>query len=183
MIGPLSVHQPNGKILKLQALTMIDPATGWFEIKDVSKINAENCMEAFDDTWLQRYPRPQYVGCDGGSEFKSVFAEMCHNYELKEKPTSGYNPQSNGVVERVHQVLNDMLRTFELEHKKLNSKEPWKQFLAAAAFAIRATYHTTLQATPAQLVYGRDMLLPIKFNANWAQIKMRRQQEIARNNR
>lgn len=35
MIGPLSVKTPDGKTHQLQALTMIDPATGWFEVKDV----------------------------------------------------------------------------------------------------------------------------------------------------
>jgi hypothetical protein len=99
MIGPLKCHQPDGKILELRALTMIDPATGWFEVVDVSKINAENCMDAFDDTWLTRYPRPQFVGFDGGSEFKNVFEEMCDNYGLKKKPNTTYNPQANGIVE------------------------------------------------------------------------------------
>jgi hypothetical protein len=31
-------------------------------------------------------------------------------------------------------------------------------------------------------VFGRDMLLPIKFKANWAEIKAKRQDEIRRNN-
>ena len=35
MIGPLKCHQPDGTILELKALTMIDPATGWFEIAKV----------------------------------------------------------------------------------------------------------------------------------------------------
>jgi hypothetical protein len=33
--------------------------------------------------------------------------------------------------------------------------------------AIRSTYHTTLQATPCQLVFGRDMIHNIAFRANW----------------
>jgi hypothetical protein len=52
----------------------------------------------------------------------------------------------------------------------------------SAAFAIRSTYHTTLKATPGQLVFGRDMLLPIKFKANWAEIKARHQEEMRHNN-
>ena len=126
--------------------------------------------------------RPQFLGFDNGKEFKKVFAEMCENYGMTKKPSTKYNPQSNGIIERVHQVLNDMLRTFELESQQLDSKDPWTRFLSATAFAIRSTYHTTLEATPAQLVFGRDMLLPVKFEANWAQLKMKRQQEMLRNN-
>jgi len=180
MIGPLSVKTPT-KTLQLRALTMIDPATGWFEVKDVASPSAEACMAAMDDTWLSRYPRPQYIGYDNGSEYKNVFNEMRQNYGMTAKPSTAYNPQSNGIVERVHQVLNDALRTFELEQKELDEVDPWSPFLAAAAYAIRSTYHSTLEATPAQLVFGRDMLLPVKFAADWARIRQKRQTEMSRN--
>jgi hypothetical protein len=44
--------------------------------------------------------------------------------------------------------------------------------------AIRSTYHTTLQATPCQLVFGRDMIQNIFFRANWYQIQKRKQDII-----
>jgi transposase InsO family protein len=181
MIGPYEVKAANGNFT-LRALTMIDPATGWFEVKDVSDYTADSTQAAFDETWLSRYPRPEIIGFDGGSEFKNVFDEMRKNYGMKKKVTTAYNPQANGIIERVHLVLADALRTFELQNRELNPKDPWSSFLAAAAFAIRSTFHTTLQATPAQLVFGRDMLLPIKFKADWAMIKARRQDEMRRNN-
>jgi hypothetical protein len=34
LIGPLTIKTPSGK-KELLALTMIDPSTGWFEVKDV----------------------------------------------------------------------------------------------------------------------------------------------------
>ena len=161
---------------------MIDPATGWFEVKEIANATAECVAAAFDDTWLSRYPRPTYLGFDGGSEFKGMFQELVRNYSLRPKPSTPYNPQANGIIERVHQVLNDCLRTFELQKEELNEKDPWTPFLSATAFAIRSTYHTTLQATPAQLIYGRDMILPIQFKADWAAIQSRRQSIINANN-
>jgi hypothetical protein len=55
-----------------------------------------------------------------------------------------------------------------MQNKTLNEEDPWSSFLAATARAIRSTYHTTLHATPTQLVFGRDMILNIKFKADWA---------------
>ena len=55
LIGPLTVKTKNST-RQLRALTMIDPATGWFEIKDITNPTAKETMEAFDDTWLCRYP-------------------------------------------------------------------------------------------------------------------------------
>jgi hypothetical protein len=48
--------------------------------------------------------------------------------------------------------------------------------------AIRSTYHTTLQATPCQLVFGRDMIHNIAFRANWDQIQKRKQKIINKSN-
>ena len=94
---------------------------------------------------------------------------MCTNYGLEIHPTSSYNPQTNGVVERVHQVLENSLRTFELEEQELDEENPWEPFLSSCcAWAIRSTYHTILQASPGQLIFGCDMLLPIQFKADWA---------------
>ena len=179
LIGPLLVKTPSGTF-SFDALTMIDPANDWFEIKEIKSRTAEAVAAAFDNTWLSRYPRPKYLGFDNGGENKGLFKVMMENYGLKRKPQQLLIiPKEMGCVkEDVHAVLNDILRTFELEERELSPDDPWSEFLSAAAFAIRATYHTTLQATPAQLVFGRDMILPIAVEANWDLIKHRKQQEI-----
>ena len=50
-------------------------------------------------------------------------------------------------------------------------------------FAVRATYHTTLQASPMQLVFGRDAILNIKYVANWEHIQQRKQLRTNYNNK
>ena len=64
-------------------------------------------MAAASNIWFSRYPCPQYIGYDGGSEFKSVFKHLVRNYDHKKGETAIYNPQANGVHERVYQVLDD----------------------------------------------------------------------------
>jgi hypothetical protein len=48
---------------------------------------------------------------------------------------------------------------------------------------IRSTCHAVLDATPGQLVFGRDMLLPVQFEADWAiivlDLKTQRSHHIA----
>jgi hypothetical protein len=65
----------------------------------------------------------------------------------------------------------------------LDEKDPWGPFLSSAAYAIHITFHTTLEATPGQLVFGRDMVPSITFMANWGTMEQQRQKEMARNNR
>jgi hypothetical protein len=60
--------------------------------------------------------------------------------------------------------------------------DPWSNILASAAWAIRSTFHTTLGATPGQLVYGQDMLFDLSFKANWKNIKERKMARIEDSN-
>ena len=150
---------------------MIDPATGWFETSPISDKSAVTVMTAFNNQWLCRYPRPRYIGFDNGSEFKAQFLQTCTNYGVKAKVTTSHNPQANGIIERVHQVLGNSLRTLDITNKQLETTDAWRSILSEVAFAIRSTYHTTLEATPGQLVFGRDMILPVPFTPNWDQIR------------
>lgn len=184
IVGTYTVKTPTG-VRKLTAMTMIDPVTGWFEIAPLAEnenAGSYEAQKAFDSYWLSRYPRPRFVGTDNGVHFKRFFKDLIDNYGLTKKISTEYNPQSNGIIERVHQVLGNALRAFELEERDLDESNPWDEFLTAAAYAIRSTHHTTLQASPAQLVFGRDMLLPVKFVADWTRIAARKQDIINKSN-
>ena len=118
---------------------------------------------------------PRELSFDQGGEFTgSEFQELLDSYGIKPKPSTSRNPQSNGIIERVHLTLHNMLRTFDLQLQQFDPTEPWQGYLAAIAFAIRSTYHTTLQATPAELVYGRDMIFEREHSANWDKIRRRK---------
>ena len=106
---------------------------------------------------------------------------MLKSYGIRGKPTSSRNPQANSVIERVHLTLHNLLRTFELQQQVLDPIDPWSGFLAATAYAIRSTYHTTTQATPAELVFGRDIIFERSFQPNWEEIRRRKQRRIDEN--
>ena len=58
----------------------------------------------------------------------------------------------------------------------------WKGVLAAVRRGVNSTVHTTLRATPTQLVFGRDAVLNINFHADWEYIRQRKQKLIIQNN-
>jgi hypothetical protein len=142
---------------------MIDPSTGWFEVKDVKDKSVKESMNIFEDVWLSRYPRPEYIGFYNGGEYKNVFEELVNNYGIKKKNSTPFNPESNGIIERAHLALNDSLRTAEIDGREMDEKDLWGPCLASAAYVIPSKLYTTLKATPGQLVFGRDMVLSIKF--------------------
>ena len=61
-------------------------------------------------------------------------------------------------------------------------EQPWEGILAAMSLAIRATFHTTLKASPSQLVFGQDPILNIPFEANWEMIRRNKQKIFKKNN-
>ena len=65
-----------------------------------------------------------------------------------------------------------------MEKESLEEDNPFDYFLQATAWAIRSTYHTTLQATPCSLVFGKKMIHNIVFKANWNGIQKRSQDRI-----
>jgi hypothetical protein len=67
--------------------------------------------------------------------------------------------------------MGNILRTFELEERELDPDDPWNGFLQACAFGIMSTCHTTPQASPGQLVFGKDMIRDIRFQENWDRLK------------
>jgi hypothetical protein len=89
----------------------------------------------------------------------SEFAKMIENdYVLKEN-----------VLQAEIQTIGNIIWTFSKENK--DEENPWRGILAAMLFATRATSHTKMQATPMQVVFGRDSILNTKFEADWASIR------------
>jgi hypothetical protein len=78
-------------------------------------------------------------------------------------------------VERVHQTLGNMIRTYELEKYELDFNDPCSQILSNCAWAIRSTAHGILDATPAQIVFGRDMLFDLSFTTKFRHLLNKKQ--------
>ena len=51
------------------------------------------------------------------------------------------------------------VETKNLQKYDFDDMDPWSELLSSVAWAICSTHHTTLQATPGQLVFGRDTAL------------------------
>jgi len=138
---------------------------------------------AFDRSWLARYPRPLQVLHDNGSEFIGIeFQELLTSYGIHDLPTTIKNPTANSILERTHHVITNSLRLVEIENIELDDIDPFAGLVANAAFALRATIHSTLNASPAQLVFGRDMIIHTNDTANWHILRQRQQNRMLRDN-
>eukprot|EP00957_Ditylum_brightwellii_P129318 9865261-Ditylum_brightwellii.AAC.1 len=104
------------------------------------------------------------------------------DYGVKKRPIRVRNPQASSIIERIHHNMGNTIRSFEIHITDIDEKDPWTSILSAVRFATRATVHTTMQATPMQLVFGRDVILNVRHEADWSYIKQRREELRRKNN-
>lgn len=117
----------------------------------------DEIVEKIIETWLGTgLGAPVKFLCDNGGEFaNNTFLEMCENMNIQVVHTAAYSPFSNGLCERNHAIIDEMVVKIMAEQPKLSLK-------VALAWAVNAK--NCLQMTggfsPYQLVYGRNPKLP-----------------------
>ena len=161
---------------------MINPSTGWSEMAQIPNKMAAEIADITKKTWFTCYSLPQQVVFDCGTGFMAEVAKMCQNkYGLKSKSITTRNTQPNAIIERIYETIGNIIRTFEMS--KIFNNNPLSGIQSATMFATCATYHTTQQAYPMQLVFGQYAILNIDNVADWEHIRKRKQERINCNNK
>ena len=172
---------------------MIDPATGWFEIVEIPTYELDEVMacndeytyksfsrvsQFFNNTWLCIYPRPQKFVFDNGYDLKRDFTPFIKDFNIKPVLIPVKNHQANAPVERVHQVILNILVTKDIDNKVFDHIYIWGETLAYISWPIRTSYHRTIMATPFQYVFGRDMLFKLTPVVDWRVVTAARQRQV-----
>ena len=83
---------------------------------------------------------------DQENKFLDEFKTMIQaDYGIIAKPITSRNPHNNFILERVHEVKCNIIRTFKLQNMVLSDENPWDR--ASNMFALCATVHNMTQLT------------------------------------
>ena len=100
------------------------------------------------------YGTPKAILTDQGSHFlNSLMRNIARKFRIAHFSTTAYRPQSNGSVERSHQVLWEYLKQF------INNND-WDEHLRLAMFSYNTSMHEGTKYTPYELVFGRIARVP-----------------------
>jgi transposase InsO family protein len=103
---------------------------------------------------------PKKIVSDRGTQFTSRFWEKLHEVmDTRLNFSSVYHPQTDGQIERVNQISEDMLRACALKDKK-----SWDKCLPYAEFSYNNSYLESLKMSPFEVLYGRKCQTPLFWN-------------------
>ncbi len=66
LIGPSMITLPYKKVMVLNSVTFIDPATSWFKIAAINSNSSLEIVTKLKNLWLSRYPNPTSIIIDNG---------------------------------------------------------------------------------------------------------------------
>src|SRR4051812_42681646 len=100
---------------------------------------------------------PLEISSDRGSLFTSRYwTSFMEAFGTRLNLSTAYHPQSQGQLEPVNQVLEDMLRACVISFGM-----KWEEALPYAEFSYNNSYQASLKMAPFEVLYGRKCRTPL----------------------
>ena len=153
ILGPLPLTAQGNRYV----LVMSDYFTKWVEAVALPDQEAKTTADAFVTHFVTKFGVPMFLHTDQGRNFESkLFKEMGRLLGVKKTRTTAYRPQSDGLVERFNRTLATMVTAYASEHQRT-----WDKYLPMLTMAYRSTPHESSGLSPNQLMFGREINLPV----------------------
>ncbi len=139
-------------------MTCIDTALSLVELIRIDNKLAKHIHEKFTQSWLCQYPCPVQCLHDKGGEFiRQNYQWLLEIFSIKDVCSTSKNLQSNAICERMHQTVNNVLRTLVYTNPPRNmtqARDIIDDALAIAMHAMQTTVATTLGSTVGALAFA-----------------------------
>ena len=137
-------------------IVFMDYLTKWVEAFATSDQRSETIARLLAENIVCRHGVPEELLSDRGTNFLSdLILELCCIVGMKKINTSGYHPQTDGLVEKFNSTILAMLAKCTD-----GSVAEWDKKLPFLLFAYRSTIQSSTKESPFFLLYGRDPRLP-----------------------
>lgn len=156
----LSLGRPTDTYPNILVVTDLFTRFGWaIPTRDQT---AQTTVKALWTNVIQTFGCPARFHSDQGPNFESaLMKELCETYGIVKSRTTPYHPAGNGGVERFNQTLLGMLRSLEV-----SKQNHWHEYLPELLQAYNNTRHSVTGYTPAYLMFGRHLRLPVDVALN-----------------
>ena len=153
-VGPLPKTKSGNEYL----LTIMCASTRFPEAIPLRNIKTKNIVKALVK-FFTFVGLPKSVQSDQGSNFMSgIFQQVMHELGITQFKSSPYHPESQGALERFHQTLKNMIRSYCFDTEK-----DWDEGIHLLLFAVRESVQESLGFSPFELVFGHTVRGPLKL--------------------
>jgi transposase InsO family protein len=153
VLGPLPETELGNKYL----LIAMDYFTKWPEAFQLPNQEAATVAKVLVNEFFCRFGAPLEIHSDQGQNFESnIFQEICKLLQIKKTRTTPLHPQSDGMVERLNRTIEAQLAIFVMDNQT-----DWDLHVPFLLMAYRSAIHDTTKCTPAELMFGRNLKLPV----------------------
>ena len=87
-----------------------------------------------------------------------IFQQVMYELGIKQYKSSAYHPESQGALERFHQTLKNMIRSYCFDIEK-----DWDEGVHLLLFAVRESVQESLGFSPFELLFGHTVRGPLKL--------------------
>ena len=152
VVGPL----PSSEEFKY-LFTIVDRSTRWPEAVPMKAATTAACASALLSSWVSRFGVPLHITSDRGSTFtSSLWTALTQLMGSTHHPTTAYNPEANGLVERMHRTLKAALIA-------RCTDASWISHLPWVLLGLRTTPKEGANVSSAEMVYGDPLVVPAEF--------------------
>ena len=136
--------------------TLQDYRSKWIEAKASVDSSTERIIDWLEEVW-NRFGKPKILISDRGSQFESrEFIDYCARTGIEHHRTTPYHHQSNGMVERVHRTIWNLLRVVVAD-----SHNDWDVHLPSVLGVYRNTVHAALGISPFEALFNRPPVIEV----------------------
>ncbi len=113
--------------------------------------------KALNFTWISHFGVPEAISFDRRPQFTSnLWFQLCEMFNISQKQTTAYHPESNGTVERLHRHHKDALRACA-------AAATWSEELPFVLLGLGAQPREDTGLFPAEVVFSAQIVLPNEF--------------------
>jgi transposase InsO family protein len=116
--------------------------------------------ELYVENILKLHGALRSIVSDRGPQFTAQFWKSLHaSMGTELNYSTPFHPQTDGQMERVNQVLEDLLRACVLTYGS-----DWEKSLSYAEISYNSSYQASLKMAPFEALYGRKCQTPLMWS-------------------
>lgn len=158
-IDMIDMIEPKAFNRHLFILVAIDYFTKWVEAASYTNVTKQVVVKFLKNNIISKYGVPSKVIIDNGSNLNNnLVNEMYKEFRIEHQNSCPYRPKMNGMVEAANKNIKKILQKMVVTYKD------WHEMLPHDLHGHHTSIRTSTGETPFSLVYGMEVLLPIKVD-------------------